>query len=90
MKLGRAIEVLKANSMACWWPDKGLGRNTTDLDGMVSEILGHMNNIKWQQDIPSDAVFFVLDDAAPETALYNELAAALCTLKRCCYLNPRP
>lgn len=81
MRLPEAIKVLKANTMALWWPNEGMAR--TDLAAIFWEVGLVTGGIKERQGIPADASFFVLDDDDPETALYNELVAAVLVVRSC-------
>jgi len=81
MRLPEAIKVLRANTMACWWPESGM--SGTDLAGVFWEARLLTGEIKRRQDIPPNTPFFVLDDDNPETALYNELVSAVLTVRQC-------
>jgi len=83
MRLPEAIKVLKANTMACWWPNPKMGRNFTDWRAIHGEILGHLAAEKARQGIEPDALFFVLDEGDPGTTYYNELAGALACVLGC-------
>ena len=84
MKLPEAIRILRANTMACWWPDGPYpGKRGTDFEGIFGEVRELTRGIKARQDIPPDASFFMLDDNDPETALYNDLVSAVMTVRRC-------
>ena len=81
MKLKEAIETLKANTMACWWPCKTMGRQSTDFHGIIHEVLGLLEGIRIRQGIPGDATFYSLDDKNNETDLHDQLVAALMVIR---------
>jgi hypothetical protein len=82
MTFREAIQVLKENTLSCWWPSKAMGKNYTDFDGIFGEIQHTLLDIKRRQDIPDDAKFFVLDENNSETKLYNEIMTAVCIVKQ--------
>ncbi len=84
MRLPEAIRILKRETMACWWPNGPYpGKQGTDFDGIIGEVRVLLDGIKLRQDVPEDAAFFTLDDANPETGLYNQLVGAVLTVQRC-------
>lgn len=82
MKLSEAIKILKANTMACWWPSKITGKNGTDFNGIFGEANKLLKDIMRRQNIPEDTKFFVLDETNTETKLYNEISTAILTVKQ--------
>ncbi|KKM65238.1 hypothetical protein LCGC14_1493240 [marine sediment metagenome] len=87
-KLAQAIKILKANTMACWWPNGPYpGKQGTDWQGISGEVSYLLSGIKQRQDIDPTALFFVLDPANSETALYDELLTALHTVNEAMHNN---
>lgn len=84
MRLPEAIRTLKANTMACWWPDYHTfpGKRGTDWDGIFGEVWALLDGIKERQGIEAGAMFYTLDDSDPETATHDELMAAMMTVRR--------
>ena len=84
MKLRDAIATLKQETMACWWPGGSYpGKEGTDWAGILGEARTLQEGIKARQDIPENAMFYVMDDDNPETALYNKLGCAYVTVIQC-------
>lgn len=84
MRLPEAIKVLRANTMACWWPDGPYpGKRGTDIRGIFGECRTILHGIMGRQGIPEDAPFFTFDESNPETALYDEIIDAMLTVRRC-------
>ena len=82
MKLREAIEILRENTMACWWPDGPYpGKRGTDWDGIFREVRATLKDIMHRQEINGDSPFFVLDAENPETAIYDNLMAAILAVR---------
>ena len=82
MKLAKAIHILKANTMACWWPNGPYpGKQGTDWDEIEGEVNHLLLGIMRRQDISDGTPFFILDPANPESRLYDELGSAALTVR---------
>jgi len=88
MKLSEAIEILRNNTMGCWWPDPALGTTKTDWDGIFSEVDTILENIKLKQGIPLNAKFFVLSDSDGGSKLYDQLSTAMTIVVAQGYQSP--
>ena len=80
MKLAEAAKVLQSNTMACWWPSR-INGGAIDVAGILDEARLLLKGIKERQDIPAGESFFVLDEANPESAMYDELASAIAVFR---------
>lgn len=82
MRLPEAIKILQINTMACWWPCAATGKQGTDIGGIIGEVDVLLSGIKGRQGVLSGEMFYYLDEANPETALYDQLVSAVQVLRR--------
>lgn len=78
MRLPEAIKILQQNTMACWWPNGSWpGQQEIDKEGIIGEARLLLEGIRQRQDIPDNALFFTLDEANPETWLYDKIVESM-------------
>ena len=82
MRLRDAIKILQTHTLASHWPDQAMGQKGVDIAGITNEVRELLRDIRQRQDIPRDAMFYVLDSDNPETLLHDQLVQALITVKQ--------